>query len=652
MIINLKRATKVSLLPILPLLFAASCIAQRPLTEKEAVDYAKAIDVKTLDPTLSSQRLDQWLKSGSPHVDSLRWLSDETCDNKAFGDEEFPRCVRIEFARGGQSGYFLVLIGTRKKGILGPPRLYVGIGVQEEVFVQTGSTDHLSGLAHLLDQPLVAPVVRHLFDEIVALHPIGIPTGADRAAISPFLSKRLSQQLDTAQACQDDYFQQHNTADRAPKPAWLDTGIFVGDSERAIPFSENVTSQEPQKNGSTWVNVVLTYDKAWVDRGGGVTPDYKWWVVTATVIPEDNRLVVDDIRLYDGLATDAPSHRLSQTFAGCDGPHWTGHRVDNKPPAALPLPHYTDWTAINVLRSAAYKQELGFAKAVDIRQLDSSLPSQRLDVWLKSASLHLDHIEWNAGGCNIKEGHDGATRNPDGGLCAWISFQRGNARAHLKISKNSSDPSKLTYLRVEDKDDGLLTPIEGSQEKPSNTNRLSDLPHLLDEEAVIDVTRTLYDAVVANHPLGSPHANFEARIKPLLSNRLNQQLEAAKVCRHDNLRQNPGTRINPNLAWPNVGLFSGGGELALPTAELVDQKERQDDGSFRVTVWLSRQIADVDPAITTTRWKNWRVLATVRSDGGQSVVDDVRIFDGLTLNSPSHLLSDSFSSCDGPNRSR
>ena len=341
-------------------------------------------------------------------------------------------CAHRGLEGGGQQGYFLILIGTlRKKGIIGPPRLYEGIGVQQEPFVQSGWTERLSGLPHLLDQPVVTGGVNDLYQKIVERHPIGIPTGTDKTALWPFLSRRLIQQLDTAQACQDDYFRQYPNAGTPSKPAWLDSGIFVGHSKRALPLSALPTHQEPQKDGSFAVSVALTYVKL-----PGFVPDEASWAVIATVIPEDNRFVVDDVRLFDGLATDGPSHLLSESFTGCNGTHWTGERVDNKPPAPLPPPHYTDWDAVNAVRSTAYNEEIAFAKALDVHQLDPSLPSQHFEDWLKSDALHVNHIGWNAGGCNIKEGQHGAegqyavTREPEGRLCASVWFQRGNARAN------------------------------------------------------------------------------------------------------------------------------------------------------------------------------------------------------------------------------
>jgi hypothetical protein len=299
---------------------AAAFKAKYDKAEKDALAYVKAIDVKTLDSSLPSQRLEDWLKSGPPHTDYSRWWLEETCDQKPdYEDIDYPRCVRIDFERGGQSGWILILIGTLKRGIIGPPRLYEPIGVFQESFVNTGGTERLSGLPGLLDQPVVTSGVDDLFQKIVARHPIGIPTGEDKAALWPSLSKRLTKQLETAQGCQDDYLRRRSNADAGPKPAWLNSGIFTGISKRALPLSAFATHKEPQKDGSFAVSVQLTYVKL-----PGFVPDEANWGVIATVIPEDNRFVVDDVRLFDGLDTNGPSHLLSESFAGCDGAHWTG----------------------------------------------------------------------------------------------------------------------------------------------------------------------------------------------------------------------------------------------------------------------------------------------------------------------------------------
>lgn len=226
---------RASLLAVLSLLVASSSTAQSPLTEKEAVAYVKAIDVKQLDPSLPSQGLEDWLRSGPPHAEILRWTLEDTCDlHGDSSDSDYPSCVRVAFKRGGQEGFFLVLIGTFKRGIIGPPRLYWwGIEVVEPGFVQTGNANRLSGLPLLLDQPAVTGGVSDLYEKIVARHPIGIPQGADKAALWPFLSRRLTQQLETVQACHDDYFRQQPKAGTISKPAWMTSDLFSGEEDRA-----------------------------------------------------------------------------------------------------------------------------------------------------------------------------------------------------------------------------------------------------------------------------------------------------------------------------------------------------------------------------------------------------------------------------------
>ena len=624
--------------------------------EKDAVAYVKSIDVKRLDSSLPSQSLEDFLQTGAAHTDFLNWRLDETCDNKPdqYLNIDYPRCVRIEFRRGGQSGWILILIGTMKKGIIGPPQLYEPIDVFQEPFVNTGGTERLSGLPHLLDLPVVTKGVSDFYQRIVERHPIGIPSGADKTALWPFLSRRLTRQLESVQACQDDYFRQHPNADAAPKPAWLNSGIFTGISKRALPLSAAVVRQEPQKDGSFAVSVSLTYVKL-----PGFVPDEAGWALIAKVILEENRLVIDDVRFFDGINTDGPSHLLSESFGGCDGDHWSGKHVDQKLPAELPGPHYTDWNAVNALRNAAYNEEVTFAKAVDVHQLDPSLPSERLEEWLKTGSPHGEGIEWHALQCNIKEGSydkDGSylvTRTPEGRLCAMVWFQRGNARATIRVAsagKDGSGQPRVEFIAVRDKDDGLLTPwpADGNRDEPSDSDRLSDLPRLLDEEGIIDGARKLYDAVVSAHPLGIPKGQDKVRISPLLSKRLRAQLESAQACQADYLIQNPGSAEMQKPAWFNTGLFSGDGELALPGIDFVDHKERQKDGSFLVNVWLSREDSAVqDSAPLSSQWRIWRVSALVKFENGRYTVDDVRLFGDDSLDGPSRMLSDSITGCDG-----
>jgi len=631
---------------MLLLLVASSLHAQLSLTEEQVIEYSKSIDVNMLDPSLPSERLEDWLRSGPPRAEFLRWQSDDTCDLKPDLNGDYPRCVRIAFERGGQGGYLLVHIGTLLKGIIGPPQLYQGIGVQEPVFVQTGWSERLSGLSHLLDQPVVTGRVTDLYNAIVARHPLGIPMGADKEVIWPLLSSRLKQQLETAQACQDDHRRQHPRIDIDPKPWWLHTGLFTGDSKRAAPLYALVTKKEPGKDGSFDVYVNLTYVKV-----PGFVPDHTSWNIVATVVLEDNRYVVDDVRLFDGLDTDGPSHLLSETFAGCDGLKWTGEHVAERAGVALPSPHFTDWDEVNALRGRASKEEIAFGKALDVHELDPLLPSRRLDDWLRADTVHADHDYWSDLRCNITEGRYGATPNPQGGLCAAVWFQRGNAYVEIKISnrgKSAPGAPTLDYMKVIDKDERLLSYVVSDSDKPSDSDRLSDLQHLLDQQAVIDVARNLYNIVLEHHPIGIPRGDDSAKIMPLLSASLRKRLQTAHACQEDYIRQFPTSDRDQEPAWFNAGLFSGEAELAAPTAELVDHKEPNDDGSFRVIVWLSRQVSLAPKsAASGSSWINWHVSVVVKAEDGKFVIDDVRIFDGLSADSRSHLLTDSFVGCNG-----
>jgi len=243
--------------------------------------------------------------------------------------EDYPLCAEVRVSHNGQFGFILVQVGTLNKGIVGPPSIYRGVGVEETWEILTGSSERLSDLPALLNQPAFTGGVRQLYEEIVAHHPIGIPSATDMAAIRPFLSKRLAEQLQTAKACQEDYFQQHQITDGAPKPTWLKGGIFSGDGKRALPVESYPSLKEPPTDGTFLVDVSLSLP----DINGHKPKFYSrndWWVVVVKVISENGQFVADDVRIFDGLSTDGPSHLFSNSFAGCDGSHWSGLAATNK----------------------------------------------------------------------------------------------------------------------------------------------------------------------------------------------------------------------------------------------------------------------------------------------------------------------------------
>jgi hypothetical protein len=167
-------------------------------------------------------------------------------------------------------------------------------------------------------------VVQELYQQVVAHKPLGIPKGADKAAIWPLLSNRLTQKLDAAQACEDDYYRQMTDKNSKPGFAWLENGLFSGANEEATPSAVALERTEPSKNGSFRVYVRLTYKESFetYDRPPNPADTFHWRVV-AVVKSQGERFVVDDILFFKVDSTKIAS-RLTEFFKGCDGSRWVG----------------------------------------------------------------------------------------------------------------------------------------------------------------------------------------------------------------------------------------------------------------------------------------------------------------------------------------
>ena len=241
-----------------------------PYTHSRLNGYAKSGHVQMLDPSLPSQRLEDWLQSGPPHAHIWHWIVADTCDLKPDdSDVDYPLCAKVRFGRKGENGEFLVQVGTNRSGIVGAPKLYDGVGVYEAVFVRTGGSERLADLPALLDQPAVTGGVQELYSKIVARHPIGIPAGVEMTGIRPFLSKRLAEQIQTAQTCQDGSSRQHSNFGGTSGPGWLKSGLFSGEGSHASPIDAVVSHKEKQKDGSFLVDVELEPVEAVHDLGHG-----------------------------------------------------------------------------------------------------------------------------------------------------------------------------------------------------------------------------------------------------------------------------------------------------------------------------------------------------------------------------------------------
>jgi hypothetical protein len=165
-------------------------------------------------------------------------------------------------------------------------------------------------------------LVRSLYQEVVALHPLGVSVGGHLKVFAPYLSKALLQRINVANACVDDWYQQN--PDPSSKPPGLEDGLFTGDDERAEPRAFDIEKSQSEKDGSIRVYVKLTRDEP------GESP---WlWRVAAVVVRDNGSFVVDDVIWLKDHPQDADVRLSEYLSQGCDGAHWVGYRdLQNHP---------------------------------------------------------------------------------------------------------------------------------------------------------------------------------------------------------------------------------------------------------------------------------------------------------------------------------
>ena len=182
-------------LTILLMLFPFYANAQASYAERDAIQYAKSVDVAKLDATLSSQRLEDWLRLGPPHLDRVNWQLSTHCDQKAVRNDvpysELPLCVKIFYERDDIKGWSMITVGTIGKGPVGPPHL-------QNVWVEPSKTeDEGGGDTYISDMSIRLSDLPLLLDEVsYTVHnggAIRYAKALDVAKLDPTLS---SQRLD------------------------------------------------------------------------------------------------------------------------------------------------------------------------------------------------------------------------------------------------------------------------------------------------------------------------------------------------------------------------------------------------------------------------------------------------------------------------
>ncbi len=167
-------------------------------------------------------------------------------------------------------------------------------------------------------------MVQKLYKEVIARHPMGIPHGAAKTAIWPFLSERLIHAFETRDDCDLDWNRRHRNANPPVKaPGFYEDGLFSGSNEQGYVNGAVVGSTKAQPDGSYLVYVKLWSYLCTEDLATRTGKIYRWRVA-ARVTSENGRFVVDDILGFKGSFDYDKSVYMSKMLtSGCRGDHST-----------------------------------------------------------------------------------------------------------------------------------------------------------------------------------------------------------------------------------------------------------------------------------------------------------------------------------------
>lgn len=187
--------------------------------------------------------------------------------------------------------------------------------------IALGQSPATSGTVGLPDQP--EALVQSLYNQVVALHPLGNSLGGHMRVFAPYLSKALQHNIEMANACSDDWYRQNPDPDL--KAPGLEGGVFSGDDDRSEPQSFSIERAQAQK-GTFLVYVRLKWEEPSDLRPMRTEPLARdTWRVAAVVVRENGRLVVDDVIWLKDKWWNADLRMSDYIAQGCDGPHWIGH---------------------------------------------------------------------------------------------------------------------------------------------------------------------------------------------------------------------------------------------------------------------------------------------------------------------------------------
>jgi hypothetical protein len=166
--------------------------------------------------------------------------------------------------------------------------------------------------------------VRVFYTYITRNQQLGILDGRAKKALWPLLSKRLAQQLDSFEACDEDYYRRYGEILRAntykPGTPWLEEGLFTGPNDAATPRIFRILGSRAV--GENRVDVELGFTtKQTYSPDLGLPPSYEHYEGVVTAILENHRWVIDD---YVAMYENDELRRLSAGYSQCKGGQWVG----------------------------------------------------------------------------------------------------------------------------------------------------------------------------------------------------------------------------------------------------------------------------------------------------------------------------------------
>jgi hypothetical protein len=160
-------------------------------------------------------------------------------------------------------------------------------------------------------------LVRSLYSEVVARHPIGIPGGTEMKIFAPYLSKALLHRIDLFQACYADWLRQNPDPNTKPPFGLFESGLFSGADDRSELQTFQIERTQSQKDGSLRVYLRLMY----ADSPGHL----RTWRVATIVVREDGHFVIDDVIYLKDKDIPVESRLSGGLSYQCEGSHWVGY---------------------------------------------------------------------------------------------------------------------------------------------------------------------------------------------------------------------------------------------------------------------------------------------------------------------------------------